>query len=230
MSSTQTERPAYDSWQGNAVHQLAGIIDAVDTARAAAEAAKPKVWHFASTADARAAVDQDHVNDGDVLVVDSEKTVGFVAVVYPVAITEEHGAFHAYSKLGKPAREYSAGAYTASVELAEQTAIELGATLADPVAAQAVRIADGKPAPIEIPRLFVEPGDILHGFGVRLRVIDTGTRISEQGDGEWWALVEGVTEDDSRRTYRGRWGFAVPVAAAAWDVVTVERVLSPANA
>ncbi|MCO6752742.1 hypothetical protein KQH21_32060, partial [Streptomyces sp. IpFD-1.1] len=62
MSSTQTERPAYDSWQGNAVHQLAGIIDAGDAARAAAEGAKPKVWHFASTADARAAVDQDHVN------------------------------------------------------------------------------------------------------------------------------------------------------------------------
>ncbi|PWI05499.1 hypothetical protein DIZ27_38875 [Streptomyces sp. NWU339] len=225
MSSSYAERLAQGTPQAAAAFQLGQIVEAVDTARAAAEAAKPKVWHFASSADACAAVDQDHVADGDVLVVESERVVAFVAVINPVAVTEQHGAFHAYSKLGKPARDYCGGSYAASVERAEQAALELGYTLADPAAAQAARIATGEPAPIEIPRLLIEPGDVLHAFGARLRVIDTGTRISASGESEWWALIEGATEEDSRRTYRGQWGITVPVATAAWDVVTVERVL-----
>lgn len=227
MSITGTERPAYDSWQGAAAHQFSQIIDAVDTARAAAQEARPKVWHFASSADARAAVAQDHVTDGDILVVESERVVAFVAVVYPVAITEQHGALYAYDKLGKPAREYCAGTYVASVERAEQLAIELGCTLADPAGAQAARISTGQPAPVETPRLLVEPGDVLHVFGARLRVVDTGTRLdTKTGRNEWWALLEGVTEDDQRRTYRGQWGIAVPVETAAWDIVTIERAVA----
>jgi hypothetical protein len=231
MSSIHTERPAYDNRQAAAAHQLGQIIDAVDTARAAAEEAEPKVWHFASSADACAAADQELVADGDVLVVESERTVAFVTVVYPVAITEQHGTFLAHSKLGKPARQYCAGSYVSSVEVAEQAAIERGYTLADPAGAKAARIATGKPVPVETPRLLVEPGDIMRAFGARLRVVDTGTRIdAENGQSEWWALVEGVTEDDRRRTYRDQWGITVPVTTAAWDIVVVERIPTPADA
>ncbi|KUN37724.1 hypothetical protein AQJ30_15685 [Streptomyces longwoodensis] len=210
-----------------AAEQLGQIIEAVDTARAQADAIKPpKVWRFASSADARTAVDRDQAADGDILVVESEQVVAFVVVVMPVAITEQHGAFHPYSNLGKPARDYSEGYWTRSVDLAEQTAIELGYALADPAAAETARTAAGLPVPVETPRMLVEAGDILRHFGARLHVIDTGVRILPEADSaEWWALVEGVSEDDRRRTYRGRWTFTVPVATAAWDIVIVERTL-----
>lgn len=231
MSETYAERLAQGNPQAAAAFQLGQIIEAVDTARAAAEEVKPKVWHFASSADVRVAVDQEQVADGDVVVVESECVVGFVAVVWPVAITEQHGAFHAYTQLGKPAREYCKGDYTRSVERAEQIAIELGYKLADPSAAQTARIAAGLPVTFETPRMLVEPADILHAFGARLNVIDAGVRIDPAtSQGEWWALVEGAAEEDQRRTYRGQWAFAVPVANAAWDVVTVERVLPAPSA
>lgn len=224
MSSIHAERPAYDNRQAAAAHQLGQIIEAVDTARAA-EMAEPKVWHFASSADAYAAADREEVADGDVLVVESERIVGFVVVIRPVAITEQHGAFNRYANLGKPAREYAKGSWVRSVERAEQVAIELGYTLADPSAAQAARVAAGRPVPVEMPRMMVEPGDVLHAFGARLNVLDTGTRITPTGQGEWWALVHGATDQDRRRTYRDQWAFAVSLATAAWDIVTVERVL-----
>jgi hypothetical protein len=231
MSSTGTERPAYDNRQAAAAHQLGQLIDAVDTAREVAEETEPKVWHFASSADARTAADQEQVKDKDILVVESERVVGFVVIIRPVAITDQHGAFQPYSHLPKPAREFCQGDYAYSAERAEQISIDLGYALADPAAAEAARIATGKPVPIEIPRLLVEPRDVLFAFGARLRVIDTGIRIdAETGQSEWWATVQGVTEEDSRRTYRGRWGLAVPVETAAWDIVTVERVLANADA
>ncbi|MEH0579052.1 MULTISPECIES: hypothetical protein [Streptomyces] len=227
MSSTHAEHLTHDNRQAAAAHQLGQIIEAVDAARAAADEAMPKVWHFASTADARAAADQQQVADGDVLVVESERAVAFVAVIWPVAITEQHGTFDAYSKLGKPARDYCLGDYARSVDRAEQIAIELGYKLADPAAAQAA----GLPVAFENPRMLVEPDDVLHAFGARLNVLDTGVRIDEAtGQGEWWALVEGATEEDQRRTYRGQWAFAVPVVTAAWDVVTIERVLPAPSA
>ncbi|MFF4179670.1 hypothetical protein [Streptomyces sp. NPDC001750] len=83
-----------------------------------------------------------------------------------------------------------------------------------------------RPTPIEIPRLLVDPGDILYALGTRLKVVDTGIRLNPAAtEAQWWADVEGATEADRRRTYRGRWTIGVPVATAAWDVVTVERVL-----
>lgn len=231
MSSIHTERPAYDNRQAAAAHQLGQIIDAVDTARAVDEDTKPKVWHFASSVDARAAADQGQVKDRDILVIESERVVGFVVIIRPVAITDRCGAFQPHSHLPKPAREFCKGDYASSVERAEQIAIDLGYALADPCAAEAARVATGRPVPIEIPRLLVEPGDILFAFGARLRVHDTGTRIdAEIGQSEWWVIVDGATEEDSRRTYRGQWSFAVPVETAAWDIVTVERVLENASA
>ncbi|MER6559763.1 hypothetical protein ABT300_18915 [Streptomyces sp. NPDC001027] len=228
--STYAERLAAASPLAGAAYQFAEIVEATDKARAAKEAG-PKVWHFASSADARTAADREQVADGDVLVVESERIVGFVVIHLPVAITEQHGAFHSYEKLAKPARDYCKGDYIPSVERAEQVAIELGYELADPSAAQAARITAGLPVAFETPRMLVEPADVLHAFGARLNVVDTGVRIdAENGRGEWWALVEGATEEDGRRTYRGRWAFAVPVETAAWDVVTVERVVPAPSA
>ncbi|MDQ0762042.1 hypothetical protein [Streptomyces canus] len=226
--SPYAERLAAASPLAAAAYRFGEIVDATDKARAA-EAAEPKVWHFASSNDARTAADREEVADGDVLVVESERIVGFTVGVLPVAITEQHGAFNRYANLGKPAREYAEGSWTRSVERAEQVAIELDYALADPSAAQAARIAAGRPVPIEMPRMLVEPGDVLHAFGARLNVLDTGTRITATGEGEWWALVHGDTEADRRRTYRDQWAFAVPLATAAWDVVTVERVLPVAR-
>lgn len=226
---TYAERLAEASPLAAAAYRFGEIVDAIDKARAA-EAAEPKVWHFASSADAYAAADREQVADGDVLVVESERIVGFVVVIRPVAITEQHGAFNRYANLGRPAREYAEGSWTRSVERAEQVAIELGYSLADPAAAQAARIAAGRPVPVEMPRMLVEPGDVLHAFGARLNVLDVGTRMTATGQGEWWALVHGDTEEDRRRTYRDQWAFAVPLSTAAWDVVTVERVLTNASA
>ncbi|MEU2264994.1 hypothetical protein ABZ568_00770 [Streptomyces olindensis] len=231
MSSIHTERPAFDNRQAAAAHHLGQAFGAVDAAPAVDDETKPKVWHFASSVDARAAADRGQVKDRDILVVESERVVGFVVIIRPVAITDRHGAFSPHSHLPKPAREFCRGDYAFSAERAEQIAIDLGCALADPCAAEAARIATGKPVPIEIPRLLVEPGDILFAFGSRLRVHDTGTRVdAETGQSEWWVDVEGATEEDSRRTYRGRWNFAVPVETAAWDIVTVERTLENASA
>lgn len=224
MSKTYAQRLAGASPLAAAAYQFGEIVDAADKARAA-EAVKPKVWHFASSTDAYAAADREEVTDGDVLVVESERIVGFVAVIRPVAITEQHGAFHPYANLGKSARAYCKGDYIPSIERAEQVAIEQGYTLADPSVTEAAWIAAGRPVPVEMPRMMVEPGDVLHAFGARLNVLDTGTRITPTGQGEWWALVHGATDQDRRRTYRDQWAFAVSLATAAWDIVTVERVL-----
>ncbi|MFJ7489723.1 hypothetical protein ACIQZB_00430 [Streptomyces sp. NPDC097727] len=223
MSKGYAERLAATSPQTAAL-QFRQVVDAVDQARAAA-AAGPAIHHFDSTAEAYATADRGEVADGDVLVVESERVVAFVVVIRPVAITEERGALHPYANLGKPAREYSEGLYTPSVDLAEKAAVELGFPLAS-LAAAGAESAPDRPTPIEIPRLLVEPGDILHAFGARLNVIDTGIRLNPTAqDAQWWADVEGVTKDDSRSTSRSRWTIGVPVATAAWDVVTVDRVL-----
>ncbi|MEU0627727.1 hypothetical protein [Streptomyces sp. NPDC005989] len=205
----------------------AGLGLALDPTHAARPDDGPAVHRFDSTADAYTAADRQEVADGDVLVVESERVVAFAIVTIPVAITEEHGILRRYANLGKPARQYSEGVYTRSVDLAEEIADELGFPLADPAAAAAAKSDPDRPTPIEIPRMLVEPGDILHAFGARLTVVDTGIQINPAAtEAQWWAEVEGVTSDDSRRTYRSRWTIGMPVTTAAWDVVTVDRVLS----
>ncbi|MFE6021625.1 hypothetical protein ACFQ6O_34495 [Streptomyces sp. NPDC056441] len=226
MSKDYAERLAAASPLAAAALQFRQVVDAADQARATA-AAGPAVHRFDSTADAYAAADRQEVADGDVLVVESERVVAFVVVILAVAITEEHGALRPYANLGKPAREYGEGVYTRSVDLGEKIADELGFPLADPAAAAAAKNDPDRPTPIEIPRLLIEPGDILHAFGARLKVVDTGIRLNPTAqDAQWWADVEGVTKDGSRIAYRGRWTIGVPVATAAWDVVIVDRVLS----
>lgn len=55
----------------------------------------PSIHRFESSGDAYDATQTDEtINDGDVLVVESERVVGFLVKAWPVAVTPEHGAFH----------------------------------------------------------------------------------------------------------------------------------------
>ncbi|MEU6318074.1 hypothetical protein [Streptomyces sp. NPDC047009] len=99
-------------------------------------AAAPSVHHFAgSTAEAYDASQcRDDIRNGDVLVVEAEGVVGFLDEAWPVAITKTHGEFHG---LKLPAREHHDGRFTASAEIAERIAAELGFPLAATQAATA---------------------------------------------------------------------------------------------
>ncbi|MFJ1529701.1 hypothetical protein ACIOFV_14950 [Streptomyces mirabilis] len=88
----------------------------------------PKVHRFSDTSEAYDASQcSEAIRDGDVLVVESERVVGFLDEAWPVAITEAHGEFHG---LKIPAREIKGGRYAASADLAERIAAELGIALA----------------------------------------------------------------------------------------------------
>lgn len=90
--------------------------------------AAPAVHRFADTEDAYDATQcRDDILDGDVLVIESECVVGFLDAAWPLAITAAHGEFH---HLMIPAREHKGGRFTASAELAERIAAELGFELA----------------------------------------------------------------------------------------------------
>lgn len=57
---------------------------------------RPTVHLFESSGDAYdASQTRDDISDGDVLVVESERVVGFLVKAWPVAVSDEHGAFHA---------------------------------------------------------------------------------------------------------------------------------------
>ncbi|WP_199570569.1 hypothetical protein [Streptomyces murinus] len=75
---------------------------------------------------------------------------------------------------------------------------------------------------VEVHRMAIAPGDILHQHGVRLTVLDTGVSTSDEP--QWWATVQGVTDADRRATYRAPWEIGIGVEHAAWDLVTVERI------
>ncbi len=88
----------------------------------------PAVHRFGDTWDAYNATQcRDDIRDGDVLVVESERVVGFLDAAWPVAITKAHGEFH---HLTIPAREHKDGRFTASADLAEWLAAKLGFELA----------------------------------------------------------------------------------------------------
>ncbi|MFJ3248437.1 hypothetical protein [Streptomyces sp. NPDC086782] len=90
----------------------------------------PTVHRFTDTVEAYDATQcRDDIRDGDVLVVESERVVGFLDAAWPVAITEAHGEFHG---LKTPAREHHDGRFTASAELAERIAAEHDFPLAAP--------------------------------------------------------------------------------------------------
>ncbi|WP_324787162.1 hypothetical protein [Streptomyces sp. H51] len=88
----------------------------------------PRVHRFDDTVEAYDATQcREDIRDGDVLVVESEKVVGFLDAAWPVAITEAHGEFHG---LRIPAREHHGGRFAASADVAERIAAELDFPLA----------------------------------------------------------------------------------------------------
>ncbi|MEU8870481.1 hypothetical protein AB0D24_04810 [Streptomyces javensis] len=93
---------------------------------------------------------------------------------------------------------------------------------ASPAALTELRAEANRRIALDVPRLSVVPGDILHAHGARLTVMDTG--ISSANEPQWWAKVHGVDETDRRATYRAPWTTGMGVEYAAWDVVTVERI------
>ncbi|MFI5799085.1 hypothetical protein [Streptomyces sp. NPDC051677] len=100
----------------------AGVVTVEDPAAA------PAVHRFGSTSEAYDATQcRDDIRDGDVLVVESERVVGFLDAAWPVAITEAHGEFHG---LKIPAREHKDGRFAASADCAERIAAELDFPLA----------------------------------------------------------------------------------------------------
>ncbi|MGW3827819.1 hypothetical protein ACWEAF_37530 [Streptomyces sp. NPDC005071] len=95
-----------------------------DDAERAAEDAAPPVHRFDDTSEAYDATQcRDDIRDGDVLVVESEKVVGFLVEAWPIAITEVSGEFHGLTvRVG----EFRDGRYLASAERAIELAGELG--------------------------------------------------------------------------------------------------------
>ncbi|MFF0291042.1 hypothetical protein [Streptomyces sp. NPDC005262] len=103
----------------------ADAIDANDAEIAAEDAALlGPVHRFDDTSEAYDATQcRDDIRDGDVLVVESEKVVGFLVEAWPIAITEVSGEFHG---LTAPVGEFKDGRYLASAVRAIALAGELG--------------------------------------------------------------------------------------------------------
>lgn len=82
----------------------------------------PNVHTFASTGEAYDASQcDDDINDSDVLVVPSEGVVGVLCQAWPVAVTPEHGEFHALRE-GVTWAEHEGGKYAESARLAQEQA------------------------------------------------------------------------------------------------------------
>lgn len=77
---------------------------------------------------------------------------------------------------------------------------------------------------VELPRLSIVPGDIVHMLGARFHVLDTGVQSVNGETPRRWADVHGVDEADRRATYRAPWRTAIAAEYAAWDPLTVERL------
>ncbi|MFD9422247.1 MULTISPECIES: hypothetical protein [unclassified Streptomyces] len=120
---TYTERLADSTPQSAAALGFGNLVADVDARRAAIQ-----VRTFDSTEAVRQAVARDELTDGSVFVVDSEKVVGFVVVVFEAALTEECGPF---DHLSEPGREYADGEYVDSVVVAEGEARIRGFLLRD---------------------------------------------------------------------------------------------------
>ncbi|MFK0108534.1 hypothetical protein [Streptomyces sp. NPDC091217] len=99
------------------------------------------VHRFESTADAYDSTQvREDIRDGDVLVIESERAVGFLRTAWPVVITAEYGELHRIE--GDP-RTLDDGRYAESVEAAEEIAREHGFALAEQqLAAGEVEVAE----------------------------------------------------------------------------------------
>ncbi|WP_405759486.1 hypothetical protein OG234_13390 [Streptomyces sp. NBC_01420] len=144
-------------------------------AEQATPAPAPAVHHFDSTEEAYDATQcRDDIHDGDVLVIESQKVVGFLRDAWPGAITTAHGELHTFST---PARAIDNGMYAASVDLAEQIAQEIGADV-DTLHASPAPAADVAP-PAEA--AFTEGDRVLCSDGLTRTV----SHVSEANGRDW---------------------------------------------
>ncbi|MGW1989623.1 hypothetical protein [Embleya sp. NPDC001921] len=87
----------------------------------------PAVHRFADTTDAYDATQcRDDIEDGDVLVIESEGVVAFLYRAWPAALTQENGGLHT---LTENATEADDGRYAATVRVAREQAEALGLAL-----------------------------------------------------------------------------------------------------
>lgn len=99
----------------------------------------PAVHRFGSTGEAYDMTQcSEGIHDGDLLVIEPERVVGFLRAAWPVAITAEHGELHT---LTVSAREINEGAYAANAAAAETLARELGYDV-NPLHANPAAVAD----------------------------------------------------------------------------------------
>ncbi|MFJ5120848.1 hypothetical protein [Kitasatospora sp. NPDC088548] len=104
----------------------------------------PAVHRFDSTVEAYDATQCDEeIRDGDVLVIESERVVGFLVKAWPVSATTARGELH--GNVTVPIEEFEGGAYVASHRAACALAAELGFEAAEP----AVPEAESAAAPAE---------------------------------------------------------------------------------
>lgn len=95
-----------------------------DSAVPALVPAEPRVHHFDSSGEAYdASQSRDDIRDGDVLTVPSERVVAVLNNAWPVAVTDNHGAFHRLA--GAEAAETFAAQYPRSVAIADQLRREM---------------------------------------------------------------------------------------------------------
>ena len=129
-----SEYSVWDNHDGELIVEATNQEDAEATAaqlnreHAEARAAGPLMHRFYSTREAYNATQcREHILDGDVLVIEREKVVGFLCDAWPGAITAAHGELHTFTA---DPRTIEDGKYAASIDLAEQVARELGAPVA----------------------------------------------------------------------------------------------------
>jgi hypothetical protein len=91
------------------------------------------VFHFESTGEAYDASQvNEEIKDGDVLVVKSERVVGFLFQAWPVALTEEFGEFHTVAD-GVDPRTLEKDKPEVNYDLSVETALEEIKKLDEPV-------------------------------------------------------------------------------------------------
>ena len=111
-----------------AARQIASAREAEEVA-ARTPITDPRVHSFGDTREAYdASMCDSEIRDGDVLVIASEKVVGFLNKAWPVALTVGHGELHT---LNVPVGELDEGRYAASARLAAEEARKLDVALRD---------------------------------------------------------------------------------------------------
>jgi hypothetical protein len=108
---------------GTAAQKIAATREA-EAAERTAPVVAPRVHRFDSTIEAYNATQwNDEIRDGDVLVIASEKVVGFLNRAWPAALTDERGELHS---LTAPVAEIDHGRYAESARVAADQARTLG--------------------------------------------------------------------------------------------------------